>query len=307
MILYRVRHSICIYYKIRLMTETIILSSAQEQFIEYLKKQKRSISTILAYGKDIEQLVTFLGAKQITQIASITTEMLEEFKNDLIAQKYTLKSVSRKLNSIKTFFKFLKSEGLVPLDPSVQVTHPKYESKAPRILSRLEYRALRDACRDDIRMAAIVELLLQTGIRIGELARLEIDNVNENELSIKPYESQPQRIIPLNKAAKGALSRYLEERPSNIKTKAIFVTKTGKPLLVRNIRTVIDRYFKEGGIENAKVNDLRNTWLAHHLCAGTSVVVLSKLAGHKRLSTTEKYLQFVKETLGDQKFKLDEL
>lgn len=289
------------------MSEITILSSAKEQFIEYLKKQKRSISTILAYGKDIEQLIAFLEAKKITQVTSVTTDLLEEFKNDLIAQKYTLKSVSRKLNSVKTFFKLLKNEGLIDLDPSLQVTHPKYDSKAPRILSRLEYRALRDACREDIRMAAIVELLLQTGIRIGELARLETDDVNVNELSIKPYESQPQRIIPLNKAAKGALSRYLEERPNSLKTKAIFVTKTGKPLLVRNIRTVIDRYFKEAGIENAKVNDLRNTWLAHHLCAGTSVVVLSKLAGHKRLSTTEKYLQFVKETLGDQKFKLDEL
>ena len=289
------------------MSEITILSSAKEQFIEYLKKQKRSISTILAYGKDIEQLIAFLEAKKITQVTSVTTDLLEEFKNDLIAQKYTLKSVSRKLNSVKTFFKLLKNVGLIDFDPSLQVTHPKYDSKAPRILSRLEYRALRDACREDIRMAAIVELLLQTGIRIGELARLETDDVNENELSIKPYESQPQRIIPLNKAAKGALSRYLEERPNSLKTKAIFVTKTGKPLLVRNIRTVIDRYFKEGGIENAKVNDLRNTWLAHHLCAGTSVVVLSKLAGHKRLSTTEKYLQFVKETLGDQKFKLDEL
>lgn len=288
------------------MSELLSLPSAREQFIEFLKSQKRSTSTILAYGKDIEQLIAFLEAKKITQVASITTELLEEFKNDLIAKKYTLKSVSRKLNSIKTFFKFLKTQNLIDLDPSLSVSHPKYDSKAPRILSRIEYRALRDSCREDIRMAAIVELLLQTGVRIGELARLEESDIKGNEVVIRSFESQPERTIPLNKAAKTALDSYLNQRPET-KSKAIFVTKTGKPLLVRNIRTVIDRYFKEADIENAKVNDLRNTWLAHHLCAGTSVVLLSKLAGHKRLSTTEKYLQFVKETLGESKVKLDEL
>lgn len=288
------------------MSELLSIPSAREQFIEFLKSQKRSTSTILAYGKDIEQMMTFLANEKITQVGTISSELLEGFKKDLMDKKYTLKSVSRKLNSVKTFFKFLKNQNLIDLDPSLSVTHPKYDSKAPRILSRIEYRALRDSCREDIRMAAIIELLLQTGVRIGELARLEEDDIKGNEVVIRPFESQSERTIPLNKAAKTALDSYLKLRPTT-KSKAIFVTKTGKPLLVRNIRTVIDRYFKEADIENAKVNDLRNTWLAHHLCAGTSVVLLSKLAGHKRLSTTEKYLQFVKETLGESKVKLDEL
>lgn len=288
------------------MSELLSIPSAREQFIEFLKSQKRSTSTILAYGKDIEQMMTFLANEKITQVGTISSELLEGFKKDLMDKKYTLKSVSRKLNSVKTFFKFLKNQNLIDLDPSLSVTHPKYDSKAPRILSRIEYRALRDSCREDIRMAAIIELLLQTGVRIGELARLEEDDIKGNEVVIRPFESQSERTIPLNKAAKTALDSYLKLRPTT-KSKSIFVTKTGKPLLVRNIRTVIDRYFKEADIENAKVNDLRNTWLAHHLCAGTSVVLLSKLAGHKRLSTTEKYLQFVKETLGESKVKLDEL
>lgn len=288
------------------MSELLNLSSAREQFINYLKSQKRSTSTILAYGKDIEQMAAYLAIQNVTHVQAITSELLEAFKNDLADKKYTLKSVSRKLNSIKTFFKFLKSQNLIEEDPSLTVGHPKYDSKPPRILSRLEYRALRDSCREDVRMAAIVEILLQTGVRIGELARLEETDLKSNEITIRSFESQPERTIPLNKAAKSALDSYLSQRPET-KSKAIFVTKTGKPLLVRNIRTVIDRYFKEADIENAKVNDLRNTWLAHHLCAGTSVVLLSKLAGHKRLSTTEKYLQFVKETLGESKVKLDEL
>ena len=288
------------------MNNLITLSSAREQFIDYLKKQKRSISTILAYGKDIEQLVAFLEKQKVSQASAVTSELLESFKKDLADKNYTLKSISRKLNSIKTFFKFLKSQQAIENDPSLEVGHPKYELKPPRVLSKLEYRALRDACRDDIRMAAIIELLLQTGMRIGELARLEEDDLKGNEIYIRPYESQPERTIPLNQAAKNALNRYLAERPAS-KSKVVFLTKTGKPLLVRNIRTVIDRYFRLAGIENAKVNDLRNTWLAYHLSSGTSVVLLSKLAGHKRLSTTEKYLQLVKENPNGQKVRLEEL
>ena len=286
--------------------ELTSFSLAQEKFINHLKNQKRSISTILAYGKDVEQLAEFLDQKKITQVTSVLPEHLEAFKEELNRKGYTAKSVSRKLNSIKTFYRFLKNEGLVKDDPAASVSHPKYEIKAPRILSKMEYRALRDACRDDVRIAAIVELMLQTGIRIGEVARLNLEDLKDQEIQIRAYESQPHRALPLNKAAKASLDHYLEERP-NTKTKAVFVTKTGRPLLVRNIRTSIDRYFRLAGIENAKVNDLRNTWITHHLIAGTSVVILSRLAGHKRLSTTEKYLQFIKEKPEGKKIKLEEL
>jgi len=281
-------------------------SLAKEKFINYLKNQKRSISTILAYGKDIEQLSEFLENRKITQVSSVLSEHLEAFKEDLNKKDYTAKSISRKLNSIKTFYRFLKSEGIIKEDPAAPVSHPKYETKAPRVLSKMEYRALRDACRDDIRIAAVVELMLQTGIRIGEVARLELNDVKDNDLLIQPYESQPERSLPLNKAVRTALDDYFKARPKT-RTKAVFVTKTGHPLLVRNIRTSIDRYFRLAGIEKTKVNDLRNTWIAHHLMAGTSVVILSKLAGHKRLSTTERYLQFAEEKPEGKKIKLEEL
>jgi integrase/recombinase XerC/integrase/recombinase XerD len=73
------------------------------------------------------------------------------------------------------------------------------------------------------------------------------------------------------------------------------VTKTGRQFLFRNIRDAIERYFKKAGVENAKVNDLRHTFVAHHLKHGVSMVFLSKILGHKRLSSTERYLQYLKE------------
>ncbi len=283
----------------------VVFQDALEKFISYLKEQKRASATILAYKADIAQLIKFLEDKGLTSPGGVTTELLEEFKADLENNGYIAKSVSRKINSIKTFFKFLKTEGFSQADPAAPVSHPKYEIKPPRILSRLEYRALRDACRGDARISAIVEIMLQTGVRIAEAAGLSLDDIKENDIHITAYESHGERDIPLNKAAKEALNRYLAERPQ-VKEKSLFVTKTGRPFLVRNIRSSIEKYFELAGIKNATVNDLRHTWIFHHLAAGTPLVVISKLAGHKRLSTTEKYLKLITEKK-EGSVKLDEL
>lgn len=281
------------------MTDALNLSSAREEFVNDLRKKGRSTSTILAYNKDIVQLIEFVAKDKISLPQDLTTEQIESFKAGLSADNYTSKSISRKLNSIKTFCRFLISQSLIKDNPAVSISHPKYEIKPPRILTKMEYRSLRDVCREDIRLYAIVELLLQTGIRIGELANLSLNDIDNNKLTIKPFESHLQRDVPLNKAAQTALTAYLKIRPKS-RTNQVFITKTGKGFLIRNIRTAIDRYFKLADIKNAKVNDLRHTFIAHQLQSGTPLTLISKLVGHKRLSTTEKYLDVVTPNPGPE-------
>ena len=288
------------------------LREAHKDFIEHLRSKKRTTSTVLAYGKDIEQLIEFLEELKKAHVTEVKAEDIRSFLAKLQNKGYTPKSLSRKLNSTKTFFRFLKVQELITDDPASLVDHPKFDTKPPRILSPIEYRALRDAARDDARIAAIIEILLQTGIRIGEIANIRTDDVfvsqngKEGNLFIRPQENRSERTVPMNKAAETALKRYLELRPKT-PNKALFVTKTGRPLLVRNIRTAIDRYYKKAGIAGAKVNDLRHTWVAHHLSSGASLVLISKVAGHKRLSTTERYLSLIQQPQGEEKVKLEEL
>lgn len=280
------------------------LKAALDEFITDLKNKARSISTILAYRKDIEQLMEKTGNKDI---GSVNEEEIEAFKKKLAKDGYTAKSISRKINAIKSFFRFCQEKGFIKTDPAALVTHPKYKITAPRILSPLEYRALRDACREDKRLAAIIELLLQTGMRIGELARLALADLqlNNNFIKITPYQSQPSREVPLNKAAKKALKKYLKVRPKS-KNATLFLTKTGNSFLVRNIRSAINRYFKLAGIKGARVNDLRHTFIVQQLAAGVPLTTVSQIVGHKRISTTEKYLQLVEEK-GKTRVKLEEL
>lgn len=281
------------------------LVTARSSFVEDLKRKGRSSATILAYGHDIKQLINFLESQKITQTASVASAHLEAFKNQLFEKKYTPKSVSRKLNSVKTFFRFLKANKVIDQDPAKAISHPKLKVHPPRILNQMEYRALRDVVRDDPRLAAVVELLLQTGIRIGELSRLEMNDLTDKEILIKAFESHESRPVPLNQSARKALEKYLKVRPP-AKTKRIFITKTGRPFLIRNIRTAINRCFRTAGIKNAKVNSLRHTFIAHQLKSGTSVTLVQKLIGHKRLSTTERYLQYIGSTESET-VKLEEL
>lgn len=291
----------------------IHLDEAHRKFVDHLKEKNRSYATVLAYGKDIEQLIDHLKNQGHSHVHHVKKEDLEQFLKNLMTNgEYTAKSVSRKTNSTKTFFRFLQLNEYITDDPAYLISHPHYETKPPRILSKTEYRALRDAAKHDPRMYAIVELLLQSGIRIGELASLKLEDVRlsqgalQGELDIK-VNNKVARTIPLNKSAEQALKRYLDIRPE-VKERTMFITKTGRPLLVRNIRTSIDKFFKTAGIKDAKVNDLRHTFVAHHLMSGSSILLISKIAGHKRISTTEKYLEFI-DAVGDkeEKVKLDEL
>lgn len=282
-----------------------------DTFITDLKGKGRSDSTVIAYSKDIEQLLNFFSTRGISSLNNTSIEDLEAFKKDLEDNNYTPKSVSRKINSTRTFYKYLLDNNLINDNPSEKLAHPKFEVKPPRILTEMEYRALRDVSRVDLRLYSIVEVLLQTGIRIGELAALTIHDVKESNSGIKylyiaPQGSHPARKVPLNKSANKAIQEYLKVRPES-DDDTLYITKNGRPLLVRNIRTTIDKAFEKAGIKNAKVNDLRNTFIAHHLANGVSLVTVSKLVGHKRLSTTEKYLNLLKKKEDEQEKSLQDL
>ncbi|MCL4363640.1 tyrosine-type recombinase/integrase [Patescibacteria group bacterium] len=274
--------------------DNVLLPSLVERFIKHLESQGKSNFTIIAYKKDLEQFVGFLTSKEIQDIREVKKEQINGFIEKLISENYTKKSASRKLNSIRTFFRYLKQEGIIDQNPSLDVSHPKYVQSPPRIFTKLEYRALRDFAKEDNRTYALVEILLQTGMKIGELANLRTNDINDSMIHIRDYGKTPGRDIPLNKAVKKAVDEYVKNRPGS-KEDRLFITRTGHPLLIRNIRQIIARCFREVGIENATVNDLRNTFIAHQLKQGASVEYIARLVGHKRLSSTERFLNLVKE------------
>lgn len=276
------------------------------KFIESLKSKGRSPATVLAYRSDLEQLVDFLVKKERVLAEQVRPDDLDSFRDTLLSDKYTPKSVSRKLNAVKTFFRWMISENAITSDPSSSVAHPKIENALPKFLSPLEYRALRDVVRNDIRIAAIIELILQAGFRISEVANLKVAHIVDNTIKIEAYATQPERIVPLNKPSLEILNMYLGIRPKS-DSPYVFISKNGKPLAVRNIRASIARYIQRAELPNYSVNDLRTTFIVENLKAGVDLVLLSQVSGHRRLSTTERYLELAEITEPGKKQVLIEL
>lgn len=282
-----------------------MIPSSIEKFVEFLKQQNKSQFTVVAYKKDLEQFAGFLAGQEKNDIRDITKENISGFINHLIQNNYTKKSASRKLNSIRAFFRCLKNENIISQNPALDVSHPKYVQIPPRILTKIEYRALRDFSKQDPRIYAIVEILLQTGLRIGELANLMLEDIKKDTIIVRPYGKGKERSVPANEAVQTAISNYLKTRGNNL-SKCLFITRTGNPLLIRNIRQIISRCFREVEIENATVNDLRNTFISHQLNNGASVEYIAKIVGHCRLSSTERFFSLSKQRF-EKKERLGEL
>lgn len=285
------------------------LSEARKQFIDQLKTIGRSPATIVAYDKDLEQVQDHLGDLNIPQI---TTKDLQDFIADIGSKGYSTKSLSRKLNSIKSLFKYLKKEELILVDPSKPIPHPDTTQKMSRILTEMEYRSLRDAARDNKRLYTIIELMLQTGLRIGEVSRLKLENIKMTQtpaqLLIVEFGSTAMRLVELNKTAEKVIRDFIPHRLEVENDQGfLFNTKNGGNMMVRNIRSAVNRMFRKAGVKHATVNDLRNTFIVYQLDKGVSLEKVAQEVGHKRFTSTEKYLPLMSRKKPGKKSRIVEL
>jgi site-specific recombinase XerD len=276
------------------MSEVLII-----EFTEHLKQNNKSTSTIIAYAKDLQQLHQVAGKDLDLLSVTELIAAVDKFKN---SKEFTSKTVSRKINSFRTFYKYLHNQGKIAANPAMEITHPKFKPKQVRVLSQPEYLALRETTRDNERLFAMVELMLQTGIRISELSKLKLADVHidgkTTYLHIGAYSTNEAREVPLNTRATALLKKYVEQLKDQPTERPLFATRDGKPLIIRNIRSVIDRAMSKAGISDACVNDLRNTFIVAQLSAGAPLDLVAHAVGHRSKLTTKKYLDLL-----DKKYK----
>ena len=283
------------------------IKHAQIEYRKHLRDSGKSAHTIRSYERNLNYLIDFLLELKKEHVHLVTKEDLEKFIERIVG-KQSAKSINSRAVALKSFFKFLEVNEYITQNPAAALKYLKEEESKPRILSIVEYRALRDAAKNDPRYSAIIELMLQTGIKIGEVSRIRLEDIkleNGGKLSIRDEDNKISRIVPLNSPARKAVELYLEKRPgvnpvrdlslSGVKNDILFVTKNGKAIDPRNIRLAVSKYYKKAGIVNARVHDLRHTFCAHHIKKGTSLVAIAYMAGHKNLNTTKKYLEFLEK------------
>jgi site-specific recombinase XerD len=231
---------------------------------------------------------------------------LEAYLADLDRRQYAGASRKRKTYAIKSFFGFLFDSGFIPHDISQRMVPPKTEYKEPRVLSKDEYTALLRACSHHVRDSALIEILLQTGIRLSELAKLTLDDVElPGRIGRDPDtvgrlhilgKGRKDRWIPLNYKACRALRSWLNAR-SKVEYDALFVSKFRRPLGARSIQHVVRKYMREAGIKKASVHTLRHSFATHHVAMGTSLRTVQEVLGHADLKTTSIYVQLAQEAV----------
>ena len=272
----------------------------------YMPSRNFSEKTRLDYRHDILDLIRFLAKSRRRRLDRLSLRDLEAFLAELDHRGLAGSSRRRKVYAIKSFFAFLYRSGHMAGNPSDGLVPPKSEQKEPRVLSKGEYEALLRACSHHPRDSAIIELLLQTGLRLSEVARLTLDDVELPRRIGKDAETmgrlhtvgkgRKERWIPLNYKACRALRTWLNTRP-NEQDRALFVTKFRRPMGPRAIQHLVRKHMGEAGIKGASVHTLRHTFATHHVASGTSLRTVQEVLGHADLKTTSIYVQLAQEAV----------
>jgi site-specific recombinase XerD len=293
----------------------LLLEHALAHYRElHLASRNLSPITRVKYLSDLKDLVSFLaGALGLPRADQVERTHLERYLAELDRRGLKGSSRRRKVASIKSFFAFLEREGLIPLSPATKLIPPQRERDEPRVLSEIEYKRLEAAVHGEIRDEAIIQLLLQTGIRLAELARLKTTDVELPAKIVPPNKKtqdpgtvgavhihgkgRKERTVTINWKACKALRNYLQVRPRLPDEDALFLTKFGLPMGPRSIENVVAKHAAAAGIAGASPHALRHTFATHHVKKGTSLASVRAALGHESLATTSIYVGLAREQM----------
>ncbi len=257
-------------------------------FLAYLSSERGlSSHTIEAYGRDIRALAKFISDlpwQKVSQEEIFT--FLQSLQN-----RYAGSSIYRMLMAIKVFFRFLKKEGAIAMDPTSFLEAPKLWQMIPEVLTMSEVEALLAAPNDESflgsRDKAILETLYATGIRVSECCMLKIADVDDQFVKVQG-KGKKERIVPIGKKALIAIDRYLNYRKD--KEEGLFVTQKLQPIDRFAVYRMVSSYAKKVGIEKkVSPHTLRHCFATHLLEHGADLRLIQDMLGHVDIATTDRY------------------
>ncbi len=270
-----------------------------KKFLKYLGIERNvSNHTLRAYERDLKDFSEYCHA----QPGDIDMIDIRGFISEQINKGKSKTTVSRKLATLRSFFSYLYQEGYVKINQAKLVPAPKTSKHLPNFLSVDDAFNLVQTPEGigllPVRDRAILELLYSSGLRVSEVAGLNIDDLNTREGMVKAKgKGKKERIVPVGNKAMDSLKSYLIERKLYKKKKsisdsdnALFLNRYGERLTDRQIRRIVVKYARAIGIDGQiGPHTLRHTFATHLLFGGADLRVIQELLGHSSLSTTQKY------------------
>ena len=283
-----------------------------DKFILYLEGERNlSPYTVRNYRTDLIPYFDFLEDNEIYDlgdvdrnvlrkyVAWLTTERSIRITNSLVKHGHDMRSVSRKISVLRTFYRFLVREGWLETNPVARLRLPKLVKKFPKFLSPQEASALVEAPLGltplGLRDRALLELIYATGLRVSEVVSLDTDDVADGNRELRVLgKGSKERDVVVGRQALDAIARYLSHgRPklsANAKNRALFLNNSGGRLSVRSVQTLVRKYSLERGlVEPAHPHTLRHSFATHLLDGGADLRVVQELLGHESLGTTQIY------------------
>jgi site-specific recombinase XerD len=284
----------------KLMMSDSGLKDTLVSYADYLAGSGLSELTVKNYVADLRHLASWTALNGGRPLVTMTGEEIQAYCSDLvIAKAHPPTTVNRRLQAIRKFFRYALETGLVETDPSLGIKLlPQSRSEGPRGLDCTEVESLLGAVRGGgSRLAsrdyAIVQIMLQTGIRVGELTRLRLTDVELSDdsgvLRVRGEGATEGREIPLNSSVRKAINAYLSERGES-SSDHLFLSVKGEPLSVRSVQRLVGTYARAAGVGDVTTYTLRQTCAQQLLRDTGDLALVARLMGHRRLETAIKYI-----------------
>ncbi|MCK5681415.1 tyrosine recombinase XerC [bacterium] len=274
-------------------------------FIRYIEIERQlSPHTVRAYTADIEQLRLFLAEEFNFPLSLVDNEVWQQVK-DFHLQKFVrarmttdgAASVGRKVASIKTFFNYLGNRHGLTTNPAALLRPPRSSRHLPVYLEEEEAARLLDIdfSGDELKLRdrAVLELMYACGLRVSEVAELDIGNIRFADAVVRVLgKGRKERLVPLGRVAADILHKYLERRreASASAGDALFLNARGGRLSARSLSTIVKKYGLHAGLQKPLTpHAVRHSFATHLLQNGADLRVIQELLGHTSLSTTQRY------------------
>jgi len=279
-----------------------------DEFYHFLLLERGlSQHTITAYAADLNKFLCFLEEKKIKSMLDVQPKDVDSFMYWLDENGLSPRSRARTLAAIKTFYRFLVFTKRLSTNPAILTTSPRFAKKLPQVLSLEEVERLLKqpdlTTPKGLRDKAMLELLYATGLRVSELVKLELNQLNlETGYLIVRGKGAKERLIPIGKTAIGALNVYLQRgRPLLLHSPLnpyLFIGYKGKPLTRQGFWEIIKRYILKAGIKKSiSPHTLRHSFATHLLERGADLRSVQVMLGHASITTTEIYTHITKTHL----------
>lgn len=273
------------------------------EYVEKLRKKKLSENTIEAYERDIKRYLQFLNSRN-ESIQESDTITIMAYVQELQKSKMANSSIVRSIISIRGFYIFLMSKGLVEDDPTYKYEVPKIKRDIPKVLTVEEVDKLLNMpdlnSHKGIRDKAMLEVMYATGIKVTELLNLNIYSLNLKLGYIKcKGTKEKERIIPIGSYAVNCIEEYLKIRPElNINNlDYLFFNSQGNRLTRQGFWKIIKEYAKDAKIKkNINLYTLRHSFAVHLLQNGADIRIVQELLGHTSIAATQIYSSITKKS-----------